>query len=217
MKLITKPGTWLHTLRALLPPGRVFRAEDGTVLASLLAAIGASFDKAQQRLQDLLEQSDPAKARTMLEDWERLLGLPDHCRPNDDMGMAERANIAAARLVEQGGQSRQYFIDLAADYGEPGATITEFRPANCNDHCNSPLWAQSARFTWQVTFPRSVISGRMAHCNDHCNSPLQRWERSAAECPITERKPAHTEVVFAYTGAPIIGYDYAIGVSQFVE
>jgi uncharacterized protein YmfQ (DUF2313 family) len=150
------------------------------------------------RIEQLLQEADPRTADEMLEDWERVLGLPDKCAAEEDLSILERRLIAWAKLTEQGGQSRAYFIDLAARYGEPGVTIDEVRPMHCNDTCNDALWSDDDLFTWRVNIPRPPDDVRPMNCNDDCNDALQLYRPSLAECPISERKPAHTSVIFSY-------------------
>lgn len=202
---------WLSTLQAMLPPGRALSREPGSNLTALLMGIAARLAAAQKRFEDLVQEWEPRRATMMLPDWERLLGLPDPCLPTSGLETPERQRIAYQRLTEQGGQSRQFFIDLAAQYGEPGVTITEFRRATCNSNCNARLYSQADEFVWRVDIPRGIFDGRAANCNSNCNSRLFVYALSQAECPITERKPAHTHVLFAYTGPTAIGYNYTIG------
>lgn len=112
---------------------------------------------------------------------------------------AERRAQAFQRLTEQGGQSRQYFLDLAASLGEPGCRITELRPMTCNDSCNAALVSAADKFTWKVNIPHSNAGARPMNCNDNCNSPLDLGGASVIECPIRDRAPAHTQVLFAYS------------------
>ena len=114
------------------------------------------------------------------------------------LSLADRQRIAGQRLVELGGQSRAYFIHLAARLGEPGCTVSEFRPFNCNDDCNDALNGTDDRFTWRLNIPRPADNVRWMTCNDDCTSALQEFTPSLVECPITERRPAHTTVLFSY-------------------
>lgn len=188
---------WLQALQALLPTGRALSREPGAVLTGLLEALAAQLLAVQLRLEDLTAQWDPRRATSMLPDWERLLALPDACAPAGQQ-VADRQTAAFGRLTELGGQSRAYFIDLADRNGEPGCTITEFRPANCNSDCNDAVNSTADAFTWRVNIPHAAQSARWANCNSDCNSALQMYTPSAIECFFNERKPAHTQVVFAY-------------------
>jgi uncharacterized protein YmfQ (DUF2313 family) len=192
-------AAWLASLQALLPPGKAFTREAGANLTRLLEASAAMHSTAEARLEDLRSQSaDPLVATNMLADWERLLGLPDDCMADQALSLADRQRIAGQRLVELGGQSRAYFIDLATRLGEPGCTITEHRPFNCNDDCNDALFSEPDRFIWRMHIPHPADNARFFNCNDDCNDALQQYAPSLIECPIDERKPAHTQVLFTY-------------------
>lgn len=191
-------SAWLSTLQALLPPGRALTLEPGAVLTRVLEAMAARLLAAELAMVDLLKQMDPRAATDLLPDWERLLGLPDECAPAGQQ-LADRQLAAYGRLTELGGQSPAYFIDLASRNGEPGCTITEFRPANCGSDCNDALKSPDDAYTWRVNIPRPALSARWANCGSNCNNALQMYTPSAIECFFNERKPAHTQVVFAYT------------------
>lgn len=191
-------GAWLTALQALLPPGRALVSEPGAVLTRLLEAMAARLLSLQLALVDLQRQMDPRVATDLLPDWEALLGLPDACAPQDQ-GTVARQQTAYGRLTEVGGQSRAYFIDLAARNGEPGVTITEFRPFNCNGTCNGNLSSVDDAFVWRVNIPRPAQSVQTMTCNGDCNDALQSYLPAAIECFFNHRKPAHTNVVFAYT------------------
>lgn len=193
---INQPG-WLAALQALLPPGRAFTREPDSVLTKVLGAVAAMLLAAQLKFEDLIDQSDPRRASTLLTDWERALGLPDKCTPAGQQ-LPDRQSAAYQRLTEQGGASRAYFIDVAAKLGEAGVTITEFKRMTCNSHCNDSLYSQADKFTWRANIPHPALNVRKMNCNSHCNSALQQYTPSPIECAFRERKPAHTTVTFAY-------------------
>lgn len=188
---------WLAALQALLPPGRAFNREPGSVLTQVLGAIAAMLLAAQLKFEDLLDQADPRRATSLLPDWERAFGLPDTCTPAGQI-VLDRQRAVYQRLTEQGGQSRAYFIDLADKLGEPDVTISEFGRMTCVSHCNSALHSLADKFIWRVNIPRPVLDLRLMTCNSHANSALQQYTPSAIECAFRERKPAHTSVTFAY-------------------
>lgn len=70
---------WLQSLKALLPPGRAFTREPGSVLEKLLSGVAAQLLASQLKVEGLLLEADPRQATTMLADWELLLDLPDDC------------------------------------------------------------------------------------------------------------------------------------------
>jgi uncharacterized protein YmfQ (DUF2313 family) len=190
-------ASWLAALQALLPPGRAFTRAPDAVLTKLLSAIAAILAAFNMKLDALLLEADPRRAGTMLPDWEGMLGLPDKCTLSGQ-SVFERQRFAYQRLVEQGGQSQAYFIELAALLGEPNVTISEYRQMHCNDHCNNALAGLNDVFTWVVNVPRQLQSIALATCNSHCNDFLRSYVANAIECPFNERKPANTTVLFAY-------------------
>jgi uncharacterized protein YmfQ (DUF2313 family) len=190
---------YLSHLQALMPLGAAWSREPGSDNTSTLAALAQELARVDARCEDLARESDVRAADEMLADWERLLGLPDDCMAGQALSVIDRRLIATQRLVEQGGQSAAYFIALAALLGETGCTVTEFRPFNCNGDCNDALYSQSDRFVWRMNIARPANNARFANCNDDCNDALQAYTPSLIECPINERKPAHTTVLFAYS------------------
>jgi uncharacterized protein YmfQ (DUF2313 family) len=198
---------WLGSLQALLPPGRALTREAGAVLTNLLQAIAAVFSRTEQDLEATQVQYDPLVATTLLPDWERLLALPDGCTIEQELSTADRQRIASQRLMEQGGQSRAYFMGLAEQLGEPDCTITEFEQATCGSNCNDALYSESDEFAWRFNVPAFVQDARPANCNDGCEVALQIYKPNLIECPIGKRKPAHTLVLFAYD-SPTLDLDF---------
>lgn len=188
---------WDLALRALLPPGKAFTREAGTVLSKLLSALAAGFLAFQLRVEALLTQADPRQAGDLLADWETMLGLPDACTPAGQT-VPDRQRAAYQRLVEQGGASRAYFIGLAEQLGEPAVTITEFNRFTCNDDCNDAIYGRADLFTWRVNIPHAALDPRTMTCQSPCNAALQAYTPSVIECALKERKPAHTNPLFAY-------------------
>lgn len=190
---------YLGQLQALMPSGAAWPRDPEHVQTRTLAALAEELARVSARFDDLSNEADVRAADEMLADWERLLGLPDDCQVGLELSLVDRRRVATQRLVEQGGQSAAYFIALAELLGEPGCTITEFRPTNCNDDCNDALYSEQDRFAWRVNIPHAASGLRPANCNDDCNDALDIFTASLIECPITERKPAHTNVLFTYT------------------
>jgi len=190
---------YLHQLQALLPTGLAWPREADATLTKLLTGLSVELARVDARAMRLWEEADPRTADELLDAWERMLGLPDECMAGLALSLLERRRLAHQRLVEQGGQSAAYFMGLATLLGEPGCTVTEFRPMNCNDDCNDALFSDADRFYWRVNIPHAPNNTRAMNCNDDCNDALQLYTPSLIECPLSERKPAHTNVIFAYT------------------
>ena len=189
--------TWLSALQAMLPPGRAFSRDPDSVTTKLLSAIAAMFLDAQLKFEALMLQADPRRATSMLPDWERTLGLPDRCTPAGQQ-LEDRQRAAYQRLTEEGGQSTPYFIDLAEKLGEPGVTITRFYEFTCDSNCDDALHSLADKFTWRVNIPRAALNVRQMDCDSDCETALDEYSPSAIECALNERKPAESNVIFAY-------------------
>jgi uncharacterized protein YmfQ (DUF2313 family) len=112
-----------------------------------------------------------------------------------EQSLEQRRNALVAKLTQLGGQSRQYFIDLAAALGYE-ITITEFQPFTVNSGVNDPLCDTEWRFVWQVNASQDTI--RRFSVQSGVNDPLASWGNDQLECVINRLKPAHTIVLFAY-------------------
>jgi uncharacterized protein YmfQ (DUF2313 family) len=142
-----------------------------------------------------MEESYPCGAVDLLPEWEATVGLPDVCTQAYWPGSIEQQQqLVCAKLAARGGQSRAYFIALAASYGFT-ITITEHPPWRLGlDHlCPPPLGVAgqgaigpigACQFWWEV----NVIS----------SGP---FDPSVLECVIRRAAPAHTVVTFNYPHA----------------
>lgn len=187
---------YARQLKALLPQGVAWDMGDGSWLSRFMLAVAGEMARVDGRAGDLLREMDPAATVEMLSDWERVLGLPDACVPAEQTLQARRAAVVA-KYTALGGQSRAYFIGLAAALGYE-VTITEFRPfraghSSAGDALTNGDWAH----TWQVNGPtvtvREFRAGQSA-----AGEPLRDWGNEELECAIAQRKPAHTLLQFAY-------------------
>jgi len=84
-------SAYLSQLIGLLPPGDALAREPGSRLEQLLSVPAAELARVDGRVEALLLESDPARTMEMLADWERALGLPDECYPNESFSRASRA------------------------------------------------------------------------------------------------------------------------------
>ncbi len=190
-------------LQALLPPGRLWDAlrESGGLFDDLLAALADEFQRVDQRVDDLLDETDPRATVEMLPDWESWAGLPDFCTGGLDT-LQERHEALVQKLTSVGGQSRAYFVGLATMLGYT-ATISEYRPFVCaGSRCGDVLnGGAEVRFYWRVNVADGKVVWFRAGASQ-CGDSLGLIDRAAAlECILTHLKPAHTKIIFNYTGA----------------
>lgn len=184
-------------LKALLPPGRAFPRDPGTTLDSLLSAMAEELARIDGRADRLLVEAIPSTTAEMLTDWERAAGLPDNCSGTlSDTLQGRRADLVT-KLASQGGQSKAYFIALAARLGFT-ITIEEFRPfragmSTAGDSLTNGDWV----FTWRVIAPETTVTYFSAG-QSAAGEPLRRWGNGPLECRLNQLKPAHTILQFAY-------------------
>jgi uncharacterized protein YmfQ (DUF2313 family) len=175
--------SYRHQLKALLPPGWGFTRERGRVLDRVLDGLAQELARIEQRGADLIEAALPDTTVELLPDWERVLGLPDHCLPREDT-IAARREAVLAKLVGQGGQHAAYYVHLAIALGYAGGWVEEFRPFRATSLCTDPLNTDPWCFVWVLHVPRLPPG----------NAATDR----ALECLVTRYRPAHTHVRFVY-------------------
>lgn len=164
----------------LSPPGALARAL-AAKLRALWLGVADEPVRLYGRVDDLLSEAHPATVTELLEDWEREFDLPDPCVTSEQDLSARRAALLS-RLSGSGGQSRQYFIELAETLGI-AIDIVEDHPFEVGrDGMGDGIGGDEWAFTWEVFAP---VATPMAI-------------RELMECVFERRKPAHTQVWFHY-------------------
>lgn len=187
---------YLHLLQQLLPPGAAWPREPEAVLTKLLSAFADGLSDTHNRAIALVGEADPRTANEMLADWEAVAGLPTACLAGLDQTAAERRLTLHAHVTSRGGQSRAWFITLAATLGYE-ITITEFRPLKAGFKAGAPCAGAAWWYVWQVNAPETTIRTFRAGISK-AGEPVRTWGNERLECEISRRKPAHTFVQFAY-------------------
>lgn len=198
-------AAYAEALARLMPRGRVWPEAGGRVWGELLAALAPELRRTDARTAKLIEEADPRTTTEGLEDWERVLGLPDPCSPGDAT-FTERRDAVAALLRMEGGASPAYFIGLAAALGHP-VTITEHRPFICglspsgHQAAARPIGSPLMRFWWRVTVANRRVrwfqvgfGGSRAGRDSHVSIEFAE----ALECIFARLKPAQTRLSFSY-------------------
>lgn len=190
----------------LLPRGRVWHRGWGTLQAEALLTLMPTWVRLHGRLNDLITQIFPCTTTELLPEWEATLGLPDPCI--GVLGTIQQRQAAVcAKFSARGGQSKQYFIDLARQAGFE-FEIKEFAPfrasiSRAGDPLNSEAWA----FTWEITAPSdtaTVIYFRAGQST--AGDPLATWGNSTLVCLIERYAPAHTIIIWRFV-LPPSGWD----------
>lgn len=182
-------------MRQLLPPGPAWQYEEAATIAAIMLALADSYVALHDRSCDLLTEIIPDTAVEMLPDWERAAGLPDDCTGENNTLEARRAALVS-RLRAIGGQSPQYYIDLAATLGYTIQIFT-YSPFTAGSSAGDALTNDQWCFAWRVQAD-SVINLRFRAGIGRAGEPLRVFGNTILECVLNKWKPAHTFIVFDY-------------------
>ncbi len=189
-------------LAGLLPAGAAWPRDPDSTLMQFVAGLAQIWGDVDGRADDLLaRESDPRLALELLPDWERAFGLPDEC-----MGPVTTLEERHARLLQRitmlGGQSRAFFIALAAslDYT---ITIEELSPIMGGiSRGGESAWEAGPpeiRFWWIVHVSGVPIWWFRGGVGEGGKDHHAEWAAILdLECIIRRYKPAHTQVTFDY-------------------
>lgn len=203
----------------LFPTGPAWPVDEDSVFQRIIRSLAYALGDLDARTVYLLNnESDPRTTVEMLADWERAFGLPDDCVTVPQTIAARRAALIT-RMTLVGEQSRAFFIGLAAGLGYT-ITITEFSPfmagvsqagdtrplGSTADNYRWFIGDWPMRFAWRVNLVSASLSwfrvgtgGGQAGVDPH----LRIGQASDLECVLRRYKPAHTDLIFNYTGAGI--------------
>jgi len=185
-------------LLALLPPGPAWPKEDSQT-ARLCAGWAREMARLDVRADRLIEEADPRTTRELLPDWERVAGLPETCPEAEaNLTIAQRRGLLVAKLISTGGQSPQYYIDVAAALGYE-ITITEFIPSRIGRiRVGDRLQDADIAYTWQINAASTTVQyARVGSAR--VGDRLASWGNALLECVMRRIAPAHTVLIFSYT------------------
>ncbi len=176
---IWTPADFLTGGQQLLPRGVVWNRDLAALMTGLVGGSTDSTQAVHALAANLLQvESDPAQAVQLLPDFERIYGLPDPCTPLAPTLDQQRAALLA-KIAATGGQSRAYYISVAAAYGYDVA-ITEYLLFRASiSEAGDPVYNESQIFVWTINVP---VAGPDAQF----------------ECIMQRIGPAHTELTFSY-------------------
>ena len=203
---MTRPvGTeaYREQLSALLPPGRAWTRDPGSVLQRLLAAIAGTFARLDAAAANLLVDALPSTAFWLLPDWERALGLPDAC---SDLAatIPERHAAVVGKLVTAVGASSAEFVRFARLYGV-AVRVTTLDRIRADAISGLDTSAGKWRFVWWISIPTDARIRYFDTLSD-VNTPLRAWDgapgHAELECRLQQLAPAHTLLVFEYHNSP---------------
>lgn len=180
----------------LMPRGRAWNRDTGSVQDVTLAALAPSYQRNSSSALALIADAFPSSSLYLIPEWQETLGLPDPCAGVAPTIIQQRQQIVA-RLVDSGGQSAGYFIGLAAKLGYT-ITITNDAPFRCGQsHCGQHVGDQDWFFQWTVTTPEYTNNPFLAG-QSAAGEPLGSTGNAVLQCELQERMPAHTILQFSY-------------------
>lgn len=210
-----KIAKYKQLLVDLLPFGRLWDVRNQPVLSALLGAMAPELARADDRIQDMLREADPRQTFELLEDWQRLLGLPDECTPLGAT-LEEQRNQVVQKYTSVGGISGAYYEFLTAQLGFP-SVVTKPLPfrvgrsrvgdALTNDFdvpftvgmpIGSSLHDVGWLFYFNVDVPASAAEVFEVGSST-VGEPLRSFHNELIECTIKKLKPAHAGVTFTFT------------------
>lgn len=182
---------YYQQLVALLPPGPAWQLDYQPELHALLQALAPELARVEARAQQLQTESFLDGFHELLPDWERVLGLPDECMGASGT-VAERKAMVRLRLIELGGQTPAFYVQLAARMGYPNAHVQELRASRCGRaRCGQHLGTWNAQFMWVLHAGERLAGGSRAGLTV-CGERLGGNPSNALVCVIRRAAPAHT-------------------------
>lgn len=190
-------------LRQFLPPGPAFpRGDYESVMAMLLEVFALELSRIDSRVDALIREDDPRVSVECFREWLEEWGLPDVCSNLlSNLTDSVLRQLLLFRITVPGGQSRAFFIDLAARFGYR-IQIDELARHTVMSEVMDAMWSQNHPYIWRV----NVLSGTseenttasMHTVIGGADEPLAWWGDQLIECLIERYKPAQTEVVYGY-------------------
>jgi uncharacterized protein YmfQ (DUF2313 family) len=192
---------YVELLKNLFPTGAAWPRAVSSGFHKLFEAIAEEFVRFDTRLGvDLVNEADPQTTSELLTDWERIVRLPDDLQTELGPTVSQRRRDILRKLTFRGGQSRQFFVDLAAAFGYT-VTIEETFPFRAGrnragDRCYDVDWIHH----WRVKSDGEVSNWFRAG-SGRSGDRIRTWSNDALEAVIGSAKPGQTVVHFVYGGS----------------
>jgi uncharacterized protein YmfQ (DUF2313 family) len=197
----------------LLPNGQAWPKHPESTLVQAVDGFADYWGTVDNRAADLLEiESDARTTSELLPDWCRNWGVPDPCL-NEQLSTIDLRRALVAKMTIMGGQSRNFFLGVAADLGYViwiseyapymcgVSRVGDTRPSNISDphQYRWQLGPEEMRFYWTVH-----VSG-MRFTYFHVNGSHTGIDRllliglaTDLECILNRWKPAQTLIIYDY-------------------
>lgn len=197
-----KQKRYTNLFKKLMPQGWAWQRkyDIDSNLTKLSESLSPEYCRVDDRALDLLNEADPQTTLEMLPDWERLLGLPDECSPDEVLSIQERRNRVMQVLTTRGGQNADFYQKLASNFGFDVDVIEvsdqpPFRAGQgrAGDRLTNGEW----RYAFIISAPAdSVVRFRAGQ--SQAGDPLLSVQNDVLECLMEKHKPAHAVVIFSF-------------------
>jgi len=206
---------YVNLLKNLLPRGLAW---EKVKEHALIRGLAVEFSRVGERAGDLEKEFDPNQALETIEDWERVVGLPDECTPDTVLTIEERRQQVIQKLAIQGNLSAKFYEEIAAVYGYD-ATATNylsfqvgrskvgdklsnyFNPRSIFRVGQSHVGEQLKTWGWlhyfNVELPESTRTTFRVGENK-VGDRLALFGNPRLECTYKRLKPAHSGITFTF-------------------
>jgi len=189
---------YLEQAKALLPRGMLWDSlNESEEFTALLTALVEEFSRIDGRVEDIINETDPRTTYELLPEWENFAGLPNTCITVNQT-LQQRREALRAQLINDNGQSMQFFIELAASLGYT-ITITEFTPHRYGDRYGRHYRETDWIFVWRVNSPSTTVTVRR-YGQATYGERYRVWGNQALECVFKKLVHAHRKIIFSYGG-----------------
>ena len=183
------------TIQKYLPGGRVFSSAqvNGTNIRKLLLGFATELMRVDSLITLFRIDTKPDETEYFIDEWERALGIPDHCF--NGMGTIDDRRLAILiKLAALGIQTNSDFVELGAKLGI-GITVKAGSVNGLFPWVLPKIFypdARTARFTIVVT-PVEAIGESFTY-----TFPITFGTQNlfVLECLFEEFKPANVQVIF---------------------
>lgn len=195
----------------MFPVGRAWDYVLEDEFGGLVEGLAQESARLEERGQDFLREMDPTQTFEMIDDWERMLKIPDECTPdNYDPSLYERRLRILQKLTTGGGQSRNFFKliaqqlgfdtdildvvnfkDFRAGEGRAGDRISN--STTSGGDTSTTGWAYTFAIKAPASLSRPFLAGQGV-----AGDRLKLVNNTTLECVIRKFAPAHVTVLFFY-------------------
>ena len=184
-----------HQLMQLRPRGWAWPESKESTQGKLLGDVAEEFARVDARIWDLLREADPRTVNELLAEWEYDWGLPEPCVVAPST-VRSRVLVLFEKVTRVGGQSKPYFIALAARLGY-NITIERCSMRQHGARMGTSYGGVDWQYVWDVHLPLTNYQHRRSGSGH--GEPYATWGAELLECVLYKLKPAESVLRFIYS------------------